>query len=176
MNSRRRGFSPERGLGESASLGYVRAHVTAQVRSVIMSQKRQALQQLVEQAREDPKFFHALVFDPESALGSADYLDRREKGMIISLAPEDVVAGLAGLYVNPGGTVAECGTTCGSGSCTVTCDSSCGDTCASSCDATCASASCGKTSSRLGDWDEIVTQPGFMRNPAIFRPTRRFGP
>jgi hypothetical protein len=140
-----------------------------------MSQKRQALQRLVEQARDDPAFFHALVFDPESALGNAGYLDRREKGMIISLEPEDVIAGLAGLYVNPGGPVAECGTTCGSGSCTVTCDSSCGDTCASSCDSTCSKASCGKTSSRIEDWEEIVGQPGSLRTPAIFRSTRRFG-
>jgi hypothetical protein len=139
-----------------------------------MSPKRQALQRLVEHARDDPEFFHALVFDPEKALATADYLDRREKGMIISLEPTDVVAGLVGLYVNPGGTVSECGSTCGSGSCTVTCDSSCGDTCASSCDSTCSKASCGKTTSRIEDWEEIVGQPA-VRAPAIFRPTRRFG-
>jgi hypothetical protein len=141
-----------------------------------MAAKRQALHELVEQARSDPEFFHSLVFEPEKALGQASYLDRREKAMIISLTPEAVIAGLAGLFVNPGGTIAECGTTCGSGSCTNTCDSSCGDTCASSCDSTCASASCGKTSSRVDDWEEVVSRGRIPQvNPGVFRPTQRFG-
>jgi hypothetical protein len=95
------------------------------------------------------------VFNPEKVIDRLDYLSRRDKGMIVGVAAEDVIAGLAGVFVNPGGTVAECGTTCGSGSCTNTCDSSCGDTCRSSCDSTCGSASCGKTSN-LPDFGEVV--------------------
>jgi hypothetical protein len=141
-----------------------------------MAAKRKALQELVEQARKDPAFFHALVFDPERAISEVPYLDRREKGMIVALDPEAVIAGLAGLFVNPGGTVSECGTTCGSGSCTATCDSSCGDTCASSCDSTCGSASCGKTSARIEDWEEVVSRARIPQvNPAVFRATQRYG-
>jgi hypothetical protein len=136
--------------------------------------RRDVLDRLIEEARKDPQFFHDLVFKPEAVIARLDYLDRREKGMIVGIAPEDVIAGLAGLFVNPGGTVAECGGTCGSGSCTNTCDSSCGDTCRSSCDSTCGSASCGKTSSR--DLGEVVSQPwetAFGGGRAFFRPMRR---
>jgi hypothetical protein len=135
--------------------------------------RSEALQKLIEQAREDPQFFHDLVFKPDAVIGRLDYLNRREKGMIVGIAPEDVIAGLAGLFVNPGGTVAECGSTCGSGSCTNTCDSSCGDTCRSSCDSTCGSASCGKTSNR--EWGDVVLpeQTGFGVGRVIFRPMRR---
>jgi len=138
-----------------------------------MSEKRESLNRLVEQARKDPAFFHSLVFSPDKVLDKIDYLDRREKGMIVGLAPEDVVAGIAGLFVNPGGTVAECGTTCGSGSCTVTCDSSCGDTCASSCDSTCSRASCGVTSKFEGG--DIVTLPerSSFGGRVFFRAMRR---
>lgn len=106
----------------------------------------EGLSRLVEQAREDPGFFHSLVFEPEKALAELTYLDRREKGAIVSLRPEDVIAGLAGLIVGPGGAAAvcdyschdSCDDTCGEGSCFGTCMStSCGHTCgARSCDIT----------------------------------------
>jgi hypothetical protein len=108
--------------------------------------RTEALQRLVADAREDPQLFHALVFEPESALAKLPYLDRREKGAIVSLRPEDVIAGLAGLIVGAGGLAAvctyschdSCDDTCGEGSCLGTCiGSSCDHTCgARSCDVT----------------------------------------
>jgi|SRR5689334_1623428 hypothetical protein len=108
--------------------------------------RSEGLDRLVEQARKDPAFFHSLVFEPEKALAELTYLDRREKGAIVSLRPEDVIAGLAGLIVGPGGAAAvcdyschdSCDDTCGEGSCFGTCMStSCGHTCgARSCDIT----------------------------------------
>jgi hypothetical protein len=108
--------------------------------------RSEGLNRLVEQARKDPAFFHSLVFEPEKALAKLSYLDRREKGAIVSLRPEDVIAGLAGLIVGPGNAAAvcdyschdSCDETCGAGSCFGTCMStSCGHTCgARSCDIT----------------------------------------
>jgi hypothetical protein len=34
------------------------------------------IEKLVKQAREDPQFFHDLVFNTEKTLGKLDYLDR----------------------------------------------------------------------------------------------------
>ena len=110
-----------------------------------MTKKREALDHLIEKARNDPEFFHLLVFQPEKAIGQLDFLDRREKGRIVAIDPEDVISGLIGLLRNPGGAVAvcdhscenSCDSTCGSGSCFGTCFSSCGHTCGSrSCDIT----------------------------------------
>lgn len=57
---------------------------------------RDALQKLVEQARNDPKFLHALVFEPESVLQGLDYLDRGTKASLVSNSPEEAIAALAG--------------------------------------------------------------------------------
>src|SRR5829696_6439689 len=84
--------------------------------------RSEGLSRLVEQARKDPAFFHSLVFEPEKALAELTYLDRREKGAIVSLRPEDVIAGLAGLIVSPGGAAAVCD---------YSCHDSCDDTCGS---------------------------------------------
>ena len=62
-----------------------------------MAIKREALDRLVEQAKNDPAFFHGLVFKPEETLAKIDYLDRAEKAKILELSPEDVIAGLAGV-------------------------------------------------------------------------------
>src|SRR5438128_1578859 len=94
-----------------------------------MATRREMLEELVRRARSDPSFFHQLVFKPEEVVGKLDFLDRREKGMILALAPEDVIAGLAGLAVNPAGGVAECGNTC-----LETCASSCA--CTNTCEVT----------------------------------------
>jgi hypothetical protein len=109
-----------------------------------MPNRREMLNELVKRARSDSTFFHQLVFNPEEVLGKLDFLPRREKGMILSLTPEDVIAGLAGLLVNPDLTPAFCGDSCNE-SCTSTCGGSCGSTCGSSCGGTCGAASCGDT-------------------------------
>jgi hypothetical protein len=131
----------------------------------------EALKRLVEKARRDPTFFHSLVFEPEKALAGVDFLGRREKGAIVAIRPEDVIAGLAGLITGPGGAAAVCGhscedscdSTCGSGSCFGTCMSS-------SCDHTCGSRSCDITVEIMSRLD-LVSQP--MRNRGFFRPMRR---
>jgi hypothetical protein len=134
--------------------------------------RSEGLSRLVEQAREDPGFFHALVFEPEKALADLDYLDRREKGAIVSLRPEDVIAGLAGLIVGPGGAAAvcdyschdSCNSTCGEGSCFGTCMST-------SCDHTCGARSCDITvefTSRFFQGD-----PAPARRRGFFRPVAR---
>lgn len=76
-----------------------------------------AFQKLVEQAKADPKFFHALVFDTEKVLPSLDFLDQDTKAALVANRPEDVIGRLVS----------------GPPGCDVTCTSSCGGTCAESC-------------------------------------------
>ncbi len=57
-----------------------------------------SMNKLVERAKDDPKFFHALVFDPESVMSELDYLDRGAKSALLGNSPEDVISGLIGQY------------------------------------------------------------------------------
>lgn len=92
----------------------------------------EALRMLVQKARNDPQFFHALVFNPESILADLGFLDRRAKAAILAVTPEQ----LSTLLV-PSDTEKECGYTCGKKSCNWTCgEASCGHTCLNSCIAT----------------------------------------
>jgi hypothetical protein len=137
-----------------------------------------AVNELVERARSDPEFFHALVFKTEEVLSSLENLDRRSKANLVAISPEDFIGRLIG-------DVAGCDVTCTS-SCGATCGSSCGYTtnftlrpeeifanrarpvgdlragcdvtCTSSCGATCGS-SCGYTTNLVGREREI----GYMR-------------
>lgn len=77
----------------------------------------ESLKRLVEQAREDPQFFHDLVFNAEELLGKLDYLGRAEKASLIGQDPEAVIGRLIGALEG----------------CDVTCTSSCGATCGQSC-------------------------------------------
>ena len=86
-------------------------------RGATMTVKREALDRLVEQAQNDPAFFHGLVFKPEETLAKIDYLERQEKARILELKPEDVIAGLCGV------TGLECNYTC-LDTCDITCDES----------------------------------------------------
>jgi hypothetical protein len=56
----------------------------------------EALQRLVEQARNDPAFLHALVFKTESVLKDVDYLDRKSRAALVAVTPEEAIARLAG--------------------------------------------------------------------------------
>jgi hypothetical protein len=126
--------------------------------------RTEGLQRLVEETRKDPALFHALVFEPEKALARLTYLDRREKGAIVSLRPEDVIAGLAGLIVGPGGAAAVC---------TYSCHDSCDDTCgAGSCLGTCLSSTCGFT---CGARSCDITVELTARLEEVERPIRRRG-
>lgn len=58
--------------------------------------ERYELQKLIEQARKDPKFLHALVFDAESVLKQIDYLDRGAKAGLVRITPEEKIAALTG--------------------------------------------------------------------------------
>src|SRR5690349_14038636 len=118
-------------------------------------EKRSALEQLTKRAKEDPQFFHDLVFEPERALASADFLERREKSKIISIDPDAVIAGLAGLFVSEE-AVYLCGETC-NGSCGVTCETgSCGRTCDSSCRRTCGGISCDSTTAIMQERERVI--------------------
>lgn len=57
---------------------------------------RKVLQRLVDQAKSDPKFLHALVFDPESVLKQLDYLDRNARAKLVGNDPIEVLAGILG--------------------------------------------------------------------------------
>src|SRR5262249_2850850 len=57
---------------------------------------RYALQKLVEQARNDPKFLHALIFDTESVLKQVDYLDLAAKAALVRMTPEEAIAAITG--------------------------------------------------------------------------------
>lgn len=58
---------------------------------------RYGLQKLVEQARNDPKFLHALVFDAAAVLKQVDYLDRGAKATLVRHSPEEAIAALLGM-------------------------------------------------------------------------------
>lgn len=133
--------------------------------------RTEALKRLVEEARKDPQLFHDLVFEPEKVIGKLTYLDRREKGAIVSLRPEDVIAGLAGLIVGPGGVAAVCTYSCND-SCDDTCgEGSCFGTClGSSCDHTCGARSCDITV----EFTQFFREEGpAFRRRAFFRPVTR---
>jgi hypothetical protein len=100
-----------------------------------------ALTRLVNRAREDKDFFHDLVFNTEAVLDQVDYLDRRVKGALISLSPEEALSALLRPTAlrrqecEPSCALS-CDFTCGSLSCKITCGSdagSCGHTCGASC-------------------------------------------
>ena len=104
----------------------------------------EVLEKLTAQAKDDPAFFHALVFNPERALDSLGYLDRRQKGRLVAVRPEEIIAGIVGGGGLVGGGEAgicghtcqeSCDSTCGSGSCFGTCLTG-------TCDFTCGSRSC----------------------------------
>lgn len=119
--------------------------------------------QLVELAKNDPAFFHALVFDPEKTMEKTGFLDRSTKGAIVGKDPAEIVAKIAGINQYCGNTCSSsCDNTCG-GSCGFTTNLqapaqrgiqyfsrlsssvfNCGNTCTSSCDNTCGG-SCGFT-------------------------------
>jgi hypothetical protein len=126
-------------LGEGLATGVV---------SLRLPQRRgtvdpEYLRQIVDRARENPEFFHSLVFDPEKAIAETPgpELDRFAKAKLLAINPETVITSLLR---------AEAGCkdpTCGPQSCLDTCGPhSCDWTCKSSCiGSTCGAFSCGGT-------------------------------
>lgn len=129
---------------------------------------------LISQAKEDPQFFHDLVWNTDKIVGSIDYLSREEKASILAIKPEDLIVGLAtGKVFGGGGLVAACGGTCGA-----SCGASCGGSCGGSCTATCA-ASCPVTGLKPGDLEKVInpadlnTQINEQLAPEVFTRFRR---
>lgn len=111
-----------------------------------MSDRKKDFEVLLKSVKSDPKLLHDLIFNTESVLEKID-VDRKTKANILTLNPENVIAGLAGLVQNADNSFQYCGSSCSS-SCTDTCGAgSCDSTCgAGSCTSTCGSISCGQTS------------------------------
>jgi len=132
------------------------------------------LKRLVEEAKNNPQFFHDLVFNPEKAIAKIDYLDRRIKGAIVATSPEGLIGSLV---AGPGRTnwcdvtcTSSCGQTCTGKSCGYTTNivadfggrinpgigaAGCDVTCTSSCGVTC-NTSCGYTTNFTNDFREAI--------------------
>jgi hypothetical protein len=110
------------------------------------------IKQLVEKAKSDPEFFHALVFDPDKALNRLDMLERRQKAALFAVDPEEFITQI----LTPT-TAIQCDPSCGS-SCDVTCGKkSCPRTCGvDSCSSTC-NRSCGYTLQILPEVGPVVS-------------------
>jgi hypothetical protein len=73
-------------------------------------------------AKEDPKFFHSLVWDTEKVLGSIDFLSREERAAIMRTSPEHLVVALATGRFGSGFDANGCAGSCAQTShCTYTC-------------------------------------------------------
>jgi len=96
----------------------------------------ETLKQIVEKAKADPQFFHALIFEPDKALNQLSGVDRAAKGKLLATDPErllsDALAPLGGTGCGKSCDTS-CDYTCGNRSCPSTCGSSCGQTCNTSC-------------------------------------------
>ena len=84
--------------------------------------EREAVEQLVAKAKQDPQFFHALVFNPEQVLGELKSLDRKSKAAILAFDPEAALGELAA-------RAEETAALALAGSCKNTCNRSCRVTC-----------------------------------------------
>jgi hypothetical protein len=97
----------------------------------------EGLATLIKKAKEDPKFFHSLIWETEKAVSTLDFLNRDEKAAILRINPEDLIVDLAtGNLGGASGLAANCG-----GSCGVSCGGSCGVSCGVSCATSCATSS-----------------------------------
>lgn len=121
------------------------------------------LQRLILDAKNDPEFFHRLVWDTGETVQQLDYLTDVQKESILAVQPEDLVVGLASNPVKTGALTREafseldlvsvCGASCGAscgGSCGASCAGSCAGSCGMSCENSCAGtcgASCGSSCS-----------------------------
>jgi len=114
-------------------------------RRMAMPTPREVIVQIVAKARDDKDFFHALVFDPESALAAMEGLDEATKNRLRAISPTTFFIPELTQSLSP--ELKPCDPTC-TESCVGTCGPlSCDVTCGpenKSCAATCG-ASCGKT-------------------------------
>ncbi len=157
-----------------------------------LDESNDKLEKLVAMARKDPAFFHKLVFEPESLFGKLNFLDRKDKGIVLGTNPRDLIGAILGSNVI-NVPVAACGTTCES-SCKETCGKeSCYGTCGKdSCQGTCGAKSCQTTcdssclsstcSDSCTDTTSLIERPSLIGNvarvvltlpPPTFRPFSR---
>jgi hypothetical protein len=117
---------------------------------------------VVERAKRDPAFFHALVFDPDKAANQIS--DRRLKSVVFGIDPDRLLVDVLGGVAECGPTCAAntgCNTTCGDDSCNRTCgNNSCTETCQSSCNLTCGNNSCNDTTKLVGRFEPPVRTGG----------------
>jgi hypothetical protein len=95
---------------------------------------------IMKKAKEDPQFFHELIFDTEKAIAKLD-VDRRIKGRLLSISPENALAAIiAGVGI--GGEMRE-----GPGVLRMGCPHTCGVSCRWTCSAhgTCVRYTCNIT-------------------------------
>lgn len=71
----------------------------------------QSISKLIEKAKKDPKFFHSLVFNPESVLAEID-LGREEKARLVAMDPEEFIDDLIGGKLQDCTVTVNCGSTC----------------------------------------------------------------
>jgi hypothetical protein len=96
-----------------------------------------SLQLLIEKAKNDPSFFHSLVFHPEKIKEQLEEIDK-DSHKILANRQTVVISRLAGhLSGDCSCTTGTCEGTCGGSTCSVTCSGdSCGRTCDNSCGVT----------------------------------------
>ncbi len=117
------------------------------------------LEKLIEKTKNDPQFFHDLIWDTEKVLSTTDFLTRQEKAAFLAINPENLIVGLAtGSF---GGRISDHHNNCGASggdSCGASCGGSCGVSCEASCATTCA------TSHLLEDIGDAVSNPALAQH------------
>ena len=95
--------------------------------------------ELTKRAKEDPAFFHALVFEPNKVIDQIkNELGESAVLSIQKINPSAIIAAVLGLLEDACGpdttSSGPCGETCGGRTCDVTCTTaSCDNTCGNSC-------------------------------------------
>ncbi len=85
---------------------------------------QEAVKRIMERAKADPTFFHALVFNPEKILSELNELGRYEKAAILAINPENIFIEIASCAAPCESTEEKCDMTCRN-SCIGTCDNTC---------------------------------------------------
>jgi hypothetical protein len=97
--------------------------------------KSASLEKIIGRAKEDPKFFHALVFNPSSLAEELRELDDEARDLIFKARPGKNIGRLIGQAAGDCScTSGTCEGTCGGSTCGVTCS---GDSCGRTCDDSC---------------------------------------
>lgn len=118
-------------------------------RGATVGTANEGLQRLVRDARENPQFFHDLVWNTDRTVTGLEYLSAREKASILAVDPASLIGGVGG-QVEVEVCGASCGGSCG-GSCAASCGGSCGASCGGSCENSCAGTCGGSCGTSCGN-------------------------